>query len=183
MGLSEEQHVYVHGLDASTFLDIVLFCGKPRLWWSPLLPPNLAYRSNIEGVNDIYLRKQSRKNLKTLGDLGKCCLWVFFSVFFLWKLGEVKWDICEQFLIRKTKQWQTKGEHLIWLQEPWCLKTLRLIAIKSAPCSNLQRFIQDHVVYWNTAVRKGKVGLLISSQFRTIFLISLPYLGGYLYYP
>jgi len=83
------------------FLDIVFFCGKPCLQWSPLLLPHLAYLSNIERINNIHLRTQSRKN--TLGNLGKCCLRVFFSVFFLCKLGEGKQDICDQPLVRKTK--------------------------------------------------------------------------------
>lgn len=52
------------------FLNIVLFCGKPCLQWSPLPPPHLAYISNIEVVSDIHLRKQSRKT--TLGHPGKC---------------------------------------------------------------------------------------------------------------
>lgn len=134
MGLSEEQHVYVCGLEASTFLGY--FCGKPCLWWSPLVPPHLAYLSSVEGVNDIRLRKQSGKN--ALGNLRKRCPWVFSSVFFLCKLGEGKRDICDQPLIRKTKSNGRLRENIwFWLKESWYLKSLRLSAIESAPCSNL----------------------------------------------
>lgn len=148
-------------------------CSDPL--WSL---PTWLISTTLSGGKNICLRKLSRKTLR------KSWKTLSLSLFHLFpcKLGEVKKDTWDQYL-EKLKAMADQVKYLIWLNEPRCLKSLRLIAIESSPCSNLQRFIQDRVVYWNAAVRKDKVGSLISSLFCTIFLMSLPYLGGYLYYP